>query len=195
VNPKHRVLLLCALLSAAGCAQDTADPALETEADADAGADAASVEAEADADAAVVEAEAEADAAPEPDPDAAPAPDAASEPDPDPDAPGFADLYAALPSLQSCAGAYCHHPADNADDTSPEALWRWLTGPRDPSGLCADDPRPLIAPGDPEGSLLWAKVAPGVEVCGSKMPQTMEGGLSADDAERVRAWIAAGARP
>lgn len=187
MNPKHRVLLLCALLASAGCAQEPAEAALENERDA-----------EADADAAVVEAEAEADAAPvrEPDPDAAPAPDAAIvAPEPDPDAPGFADLYAALPSLQSCAGAYCHHPADNADDTSPEALWRWLTGPRDPSGLCADDPRPLIAPGDPEGSLLWAKVAPGVEVCGSKMPQTMEGGLSADDAERVRAWIASGARP
>ncbi len=193
MNRKRTAVLLlsalAALLAATGCAQDAAEAAAEAETEADA----------APAPDAVVEADAAPQPDPEPDaetdPDAAPEPEADAATRPDPEGPGFAELYAALPSLQSCAGAYCHHPADNADDTSPEALWRWLTGPRVAEGLCADDPRPLIAPGDPEGSLLWAKVAPGVEVCGSKMPQTMEGGVSAEDAERIRAWIAAGAKP
>ena len=181
MNRKRTAVLLlsalAALLAATGCAQDAAEAAVEAESEADAAPDSALE----------TDAEADAESAPEP------AADAAT--DPAPDAPGFAELFAALPSLQTCAGAYCHHPADNPDDTSPEALWRWLTQPRRAEFACADDPRPLIAPGDPEGSLLWAKVAPGVEVCGSKMPQTMEGGMGAEDAERIRAWIAAGAKP
>jgi hypothetical protein len=186
---------LFTLLTATGCAQDADEAAVEVEAEAEADA--------APAPDAMLETDAETAPAPDPDPDPEPdaeienEPEPAPEPDPDPapDAPRFADLYAALPSLQSCAGAYCHHPADAVDDTSADALWRWLTAPRVPSGLCADDPRPLIAPGDPEGSLLWAKVAPGVEVCGSKMPLTDRAGLSDADAERIRAWIAAGALP
>lgn len=192
MNRKRTAVLLLsalsALLAATGCAQDAAEAAAEAEAEADA----------APAPDAVVEA----DAAPQPDPETDPESDPDAEPEadaaasPDPEGPGFAELYAALPSLNGCVGGYCHHtPNHDVHDMSASAMWTWLTGPRVPERQCADDPRPLIAPGDPEGSLLWAKVAPGVEVCGSKMPLTDGAGLTAEDAERIRAWIAAGAKP
>jgi hypothetical protein len=48
-----------------------------------------------------------------------------------------------------------------------------------------------VSPGHPEDSLLWRKVAPGIEVCGLKMPKN--GKLSQAGVDAIYQWIAAGA--
>ena len=54
-----------------------------------------------------------------------------------------------------------------------------------------------VVPGDPDSSILYQRVKPlsegGTTDCGNKMPQGSEG-LSAEQAELVRAWIAGGAK-
>jgi hypothetical protein len=49
-----------------------------------------------------------------------------------------------------------------------------------------------VLPGDPDQSRLWRKVAPGIEVCGAKMPKGRPA-LTDTQAELVKRWIAAGA--
>lgn len=73
----------------------------------------------------------------------------------------------------TCSSQYCH--GGWSDDLVEH------TG----TGLC--DGQPLVVPGDPEASLLWRKVAPGVEVCGNKMPGPQ--GLPPEQAELIRTWI------
>ncbi len=54
----------------------------------------------------------------------------------------------------------------------------------------------LVVPGDPEASYLWAKLM-GTTEQGKGMPRTLFGAkkLPAEDLEKVRRWIASGAKP
>jgi hypothetical protein len=179
--------------AAAAAPFDDADPETDTDAagpfeDADAEADGAAGPFE-DADAAP---RAEPDATPLEDADAAPR----TEPDAAPAADGtFARLYAEVFHPANCASPYCH-PGDHDEGFEGAAFGRWLLTSESISFECSENPRPLVVPGDPEASLLYLKVAPGLEVCGEKMPLAgpSEGGLPPEQAERVRAWIADGAR-
>lgn len=83
------------------------------------------------------------------------------------------DRVAAEVLSPTCSNQYCH--GGWSDDLVEHAG----------TGLC--DGQPLVVPGDPEASLLWRKVAPGVEVCGNKMPGPQ--GLPPEQAELIRTWI------
>jgi hypothetical protein len=138
-----------------------------------------------------------ADAAPEP-PDE---PDARTEDDPSADAgvpplsPTFAALFDGVFEPASCASPYCH-PGAHPDGFDARAFGQWLLTAEAEHAPCNEAPRRLVVPGDPAASLLYLKVAPGLAVCGAKMPNLdAEGiGLPPSQAERVRAWIADGAR-
>ncbi len=95
----------------------------------------------------------------------------------------------------SCAGSRCHSSAEAAGalvlDQGPELAWTALVGAAPAGDECMGVSAPLIAPGDPEGSLLWQKLGSEPE-CGERMP------LSGDDltvGERcaLREWIRCGA--
>jgi hypothetical protein len=58
-------------------------------------------------------------------------------------------------------------------------------------GMCAGQKR--VVPGMPEQSLLFVKIA-GTQKCGTIMPPSPAPALNAGEVERVRSWIAAGAK-
>ncbi|HJL20007.1 MAG TPA: hypothetical protein RMH99_30360 [Sandaracinaceae bacterium LLY-WYZ-13_1] len=99
-----------------------------------------------------------------------------------------------------CATAGCHDAETEAGaldlSAGPAALRAQLVD-QTPAGLLCGSASdfadtPMIAPGDPEGSLLWVKVAPTGDRCGSTMP--LSGApLSEQALCALREWIAAGA--
>ena len=107
--------------------------------------------------------------------------------------PTFAELYDDV--FFSCASLYCHGRSDHESnlhmpdvDGAFDAMVE-----RDAAGsACASDTRKLVAPGDPDNSLLVLKLGDNPP-CGDRMPQGASEGLNADQIERVRAWIAGGA--
>jgi hypothetical protein len=100
---------------------------------------------------------------------------------PDPAEPPCPDIPEVL--RQSCAGA-CHgatSPEANLDLESDDVAGRLVDAPGE---HCAGT---LIVPGDPEGSLLYAKLVPPVE-CGSLMPLGPTP-LEAEIVDCIALWI------
>lgn len=90
-----------------------------------------------------------------------------------------------LSTSYGCDNGYCHGGGGTPD------IWGYdkLVGV---ASECDGNSR--VIAGDPEGSLLWQKISPqvdGSDVCGDKMPGAE--GISAEDAQMVYDWIAAGA--
>lgn len=107
----------------------------------------------------------------------------------------FAALFAEVFEPASCGSPYCHSGA-HLEGFGARAFGTWLLTAEAVHSPCNENPRPLVVPFDPEGSLLYLKIAPGLEVCGEKMPNLGpdQDGLPSEQVERVRAWIADGAR-
>lgn len=92
---------------------------------------------------------------------------------------------------EGCTSGYCHGSGGGyLVLTDRETSYRNLVGANVFNGGCGVALR--VLPGDPEGSLLWRKIAPDVEVCEGKMPRGTLG-ISEDRANLVRQWILAGA--
>jgi hypothetical protein len=90
-----------------------------------------------------------------------------------------------LSTAYGCSSGYCHGGGSAPDIWGYDKLV-------DAASECDGSSR--VVAGDPEASLLWQKVSPEVDasdVCGSKMPGAE--GISAEDAQMVYDWIAAGA--
>jgi hypothetical protein len=110
----------------------------------------------------------------------------------------FDAVYAALfPKSTNARCNFCH--ALQATETSNGKLqmgedkasaYAALVGKTSSSSRCGG--RPLVVPGDPDGSLLYQKLSE-PPPCGSRMPL---GGAQLTEAQRemVRSWIAAGAK-
>jgi hypothetical protein len=95
----------------------------------------------------------------------------------------FADVQSMLDSMQ-CAS--CH-------DFFPIRYESLVNAPAQ-RGPCSGEMR--VIPGNLEESLLWRKLAPGVDVCGKKMPDQLPlFGLppAAGQLEVLRSWIEGGA--
>lgn len=94
----------------------------------------------------------------------------------------FKDVLAGVIQPASCNNSYCHGSAMGFREN--------LLAAKSDKPLC--NPSQLVKPGDPEGSLLWRKIAPGEEVCGAKMPMGGEP-LSQTQTDLVYQWILQGA--
>jgi hypothetical protein len=101
------------------------------------------------------------------------------------DAPGLCSLDVERDLLGGrCASASCHGGADPAaglDLASPN-VGRRLANVRSRCGAT-----PLVAPGDPNGSLLFQKVSMATPACGARMP--LDGTLSPAEIACLGAWI------
>jgi hypothetical protein len=99
----------------------------------------------------------------------------------------FADVYDILE--RRCAG--CHSGGPDAsgglDLSDPDTAYLSLVGA--PS-RCGGGTTDRVVAGDPDGSLLYRKVA-AIDLCGSRMPPSAP--LPAAEVEVIEAWIAAGA--
>jgi hypothetical protein len=73
--------------------------------------------------------------------------------------------------------------------SSKEATHTALVGKMSSSAMCTG--KPYVTAGDPEGSLLYQKVA-AAPMCGMRMPPG--GMLQAADVELLKGWIMAGAK-
>lgn len=106
----------------------------------------------------------------------------------------FERIYREVLVPNGCTGAYCHGGgAGSMSLQSVESAYDALVGTPAEGDGCGAAPR--VAPGSARASLLFAKVAPGVEApCGQKMPPTA-GGLSAAAASLIARWIDEGALP
>ncbi len=82
-----------------------------------------------------------------------------------------------------CTSSYCHGGVLDDRDT--------LVNVAAGNNTCEEGR--FVMPGKPEESLLWLKVAPGVDVCGDKMPLDQPA-LSDDQLDLLYAWIQSGAR-
>ena len=109
-----------------------------------------------------------------------------------PPPPTFGALYRDVIQPSGCTAGFCHGGARvaNLDMETEDRAYAALVRVSVSSLGC--DIAVRVEPGDPEASLLWRKVAPGVAACGPKMPAGTAG-LPAADAERVRVWIDGGA--
>ena len=103
----------------------------------------------------------------------------------------FARVYEEILVPYGCTSGRCHGAAagylslGTAEDSYANLVRASATAADCGSGV-------RVAPGDVTGSLMWLKVAPDMNVCGSKMPPTM-GGLPAPALTLLREWITAGA--
>lgn len=93
-----------------------------------------------------------------------------------------------------CTNGYCHGGGSGTMTLSADPEVTYLSLVDQPAGgvSCKPGAMTRVVPGDPENSLLWQKIAPGVTPCGSKMPPESMG-LNEAQVETVRGWIAAGA--
>lgn len=103
----------------------------------------------------------------------------------------IANIFGDGVSLGASSGkcGYCHYPGGNI---TPD-----LTNPFDPVtgvvGIDANLPGMLVAPGDPDASVLIQKVDPALKAnVGTMMPPQYEP-LSPESVQRIRTWIAEGA--
>lgn len=105
-------------------------------------------------------------------------------------APTFAEVHEQVLLPHGCAGAYCHLGSFGGEDL--HAAYTHLVGAKAAeSGEC--EGHTLVAPGDPEHSLVYLKLASTNPPCGKSMPPTGFDAVPAADVELLRAWIAAGA--
>ncbi len=136
-------------------------------------------------------------------PDEAAVTDAApADPTPEPEqpvveGPSFAAVFELVFEAEGCTTGYCHGSAagELTFDTAEQTYELLLNGEasKDSCGVST-----WVVPGDPEASILWHRVRPPEmedgEPCVEKMPQGSDG-LSAEQAQVIYDWIAAGARP
>jgi outer membrane protein assembly factor BamB len=105
----------------------------------------------------------------------------------------FSSIHADLLSSR-CAGPVCHSSSMaggglNVSGTA-SSVRAALVGTPASGSECASAGLQLVAPGQPDQSLLYRKLID-MPPCGSRMPPTAA--LPAADIERIRAWIAGGA--
>lgn len=103
------------------------------------------------------------------------------------DAPGTLSEIEAEIFAKSCAFAACHKGAGPAGGLNLEgATHAKLVGV-----TATGAAKPLIAPGDPEGSYLFEKLTVAIPSNGDQMPPGAP--LASAKIELIRSWIAAGA--
>ena len=88
---------------------------------------------------------------------------------------------------KSCTFAACHKGASPAGGLNLEGM----THAKLVDVMATGVPRPLVVPGDPEGSYFYEKLTATMPAVGDPMPPGAP--LSATKLEMVRSWIAAGA--
>ncbi len=111
--------------------------------------------------------------------------------------PSFAAVFELVFEAEGCTTGYCHGSAagELTFDTAEQTYELLLSGEasKDSCGVST-----WVVPGDPEASILWYRVRPPEledgEPCVKKMPQGSDG-LSAEQAQVIYDWIAAGAQP
>lgn len=157
-----------------------------------------------------------ADAAPDAKPDVKPdVPDVKPDaPDTKPDAkdvkdttpdvpppPTFAEVWTQVINapVYGCAAMKCHGTKPDSPGldlfTSQATAYDRLINK--PGKFIGCKSKILVVPGDPDASVLYTKVAPDVDVtCGVKMPEAVDStGILQADADLIKAWILAGAKP
>jgi polyvinyl alcohol dehydrogenase (cytochrome) len=117
--------------------------------------------------------------------------------------PAFMKAMDALRNNHGCIGGFCHGDSGGLNlQATPEEQYKALvgadkmgapTGDSTTTGMCSG--RKRVVPGDAAASVLFQKVS-GMPMCGEPMPTSGSGimGLSTDEVESVRAWIADGAK-
>jgi hypothetical protein len=88
--------------------------------------------------------------------------------------------------MSACSGEFCH----GMHMTSASRAYAFLLHE---TAFECDDPRPLVAPGDPDRSYVIDKVL-GKNLCaGHPMPRGLENRLSAEEVRTLTDWICEGA--
>ncbi len=108
--------------------------------------------------------------------------------------PSFHKIFTGVMAKNGCSGKFCHGAANppaglHMNDEATAYAELVNHAPQD-AAKCKVQVR--VKPGDHAASLMWQKVAPGVAVCGGKMPDGTEG-LTQAEADEIAAWIDAGA--
>lgn len=106
----------------------------------------------------------------------------------------FDAIYENIFDVVGCTAAFCHAGGvglGGLDLEGREHAYASLVGVPAAGEACRASGLPRVAPGDPEGSLLFLKLA-GRAPCGLAMPPGAP--LAADQIARVRRWIEDGAR-
>lgn len=111
------------------------------------------------------------------------------------DSNAFSSIYTQI-LTQRCAGPVCHSGSSTGGSFSLQAgsasaVRSSLLNKPASGSECASSGLSLVVPGNADMSLLYKKLLD-MPACGSRMPPT--GALSMQEIERVRTWIANGAR-
>lgn len=109
-------------------------------------------------------------------------------------APTFSAIYFEVLDLNYCTSVFCHGGGGiTLDFSTVSAAHAALVG-QAPTGIhCADRGLILVTPGDPDASLLLAKVRDTTPPCGSHMPPIEGYTLNARELTQIREWILLGA--
>lgn len=105
----------------------------------------------------------------------------------------YAQVWDEVLVPQGCTAGYCHGAQaggmllQSAEQSLGEIVGQDAT--QESCGLTV-----RVVPGEPEESVLWARVRPEADGCEPKMPMGSSG-LSEADAKLVHDWIAGGAQP
>jgi hypothetical protein len=103
----------------------------------------------------------------------------------------FAEVYTNVLEPNGCVTSYCHWLIGGPPAAGPEHnAYVKLVGVASTEQGCGG--MTLVAPGDPDHSLLYLKLSMDQPPCGSRMPSG-QNPLAAAEVDLVRAWIAGGA--
>lgn len=108
-------------------------------------------------------------------------------------APTFHAIWTGPMAKNGCSGKFCHGAANPPGSLSmPDENTAYASLVNHAIFTQGCDATVRVLPGDHAKSLMWQKVAPGVQVCQGKMPDGTEG-LTQAEADLIAAWIDGGA--
>jgi len=118
--------------------------------------------------------------------------------EPEPSADGgaeatFSTIFSQVFTGNGCRSQFCHGAgAGNLSLATRDAAYAALVGVPASGPGCGSSGKLLVAPGNPDASLLYEKISNATPSCGTVMPPS---GLAVSEAQlaQVRGWIAAGA--
>ena len=103
-------------------------------------------------------------------------------------APTFSAIWTGVILKYSCNSGYCH----SSIWPNQAAAFTQVASSKGTGKACVG--KSVVVAGDPENSLMWQKIAPGVVQCEGKMPPGPTDGIADQDAQLVYDWIKAGAK-
>ncbi len=109
-------------------------------------------------------------------------------------APTFTAVFNEVFEQRFCTSVFCHGIGGaTLNFSSKQAAYASLVDHEATGAMCRDQGLVIVVPGEPDASLLLAKVSSDTPPCGGRMPRIPGVFVEPREIEQIRAWILRGA--